>query len=772
MAVALPNLDNRRWGEIVEEARSLVPVYAPEWTDHNPSDPGITFLELYAWLTEQTLYRLNYIPEQRRWLFLSLAGIVRRDPQPALSWIQAQLNPGQGPVQVPAEVEVEGPDGAGVSTIYRTIEPMTVVAGSLAAIQSYDGKEFRDLSPDAGRELPLSLFGEDPAVGAAFYLGFTDPLPPGKPVRLGFIFEGLRASLDERARLLAEIGEQSRDCAAPPPASCCGKPNPAVTPTAFSLRLAEANPAVRLVWEFSAGPALWRPLETATFEDHTRALTFNGAVLLQVPSPMAAVAVGPLSTPLFYLRCVLAAGVYDRAPVARKLALNAMPVRQLQAARVELGFAAGSTFTGTAPGPGDRVKFTLKLNPEGKISELHFLPSASDAPEFSCLEFTFSVGLPEEKRVFTIEAVCLGMSDGTPAQEFTSPCSPVIAEEFALYSLEDFAWRSWRRRSSFDASGRADADFVLDSQTGEVVFGDGEKGRVPPKAAPLFARVDCTRAQAGQLKAKAIAAFSGLGAPVQRPAGEPQNRKDLDAYRRALHNRSRWPNFDTEAAGFSAVTNFIAAEGGAARETLAEAASRAYTERSKPTRAVTLEDFEALAKQTPGVTLARGWGQANTQPGFECVSAAGVVTVVILPQLPKDHPTPSGATIRAVRAYLSRRRILGTRVEVVGPRYVEVTVRAKVVAFDHTDPAAVRKRVVDALHQFFDPLHGGPEKTGWPFGRDVYRSEVMAVIDAAEGLDHVETLELVRDAECPTCGNLCLAGIELVASGNHQIEVL
>src|SRR2546426_4492023 len=99
MALALPNLDNRRWGEIVEEARSLVPVYAPEWTDHNPSDPGITFLELYAWLTEQALYRLNYIPEQRRWLFLSLAGIFRARPPPAPSLVQTQLHPrpGSGP---------------------------------------------------------------------------------------------------------------------------------------------------------------------------------------------------------------------------------------------------------------------------------------------------------------------------------------------------------------------------------------------------------------------------------------------------------------------------------------------------------------------------------------------------------------------------------------------------------------------------------------------------------------------------------------------------
>lgn len=779
MTVALPNLDNRRWGEIVEEARSLVPVYAPEWTDHNASDPGITFLELYASLTEQALYRINYIPEQRRWLFLSLAGIVRRAPQPSLTWIYAQLNTGQGPIPVPAAVEVEGRDNAGVLTVFRTVEPMTAVAGSLAAIQAHDGKHLRDLTLDAGRELPLAIFGDDPAVGAAFYLGFSDPLPPGQPVRLGFIFQALPASLEEWARLIAEIKAQNFDCSAPQPPLCCGKQNsPVPGPQAgslddASLLLAEVNPAVRLTWEFSAAPGVWRPVESdgGEVQDHTRALRFNGAVLLLLPSAMAAVSVGTFPAPLFYLRCRLEVGAFDHAPVARKIALNAMPVRQLQAARVELGFATGSTYTGAAPAPGDQVKFNLKLNPEGKISELHFLSAGSDAPDFFCLEFTFTPGLPEDKRVFTIEAIYLGMSDGRPAQEFTIASSPVAAETLALYTLEGTVWHSWRPRSSFDASGRTDADFVLDPQSGEIVLGDGEQGRVPASGSLLFAHADCTRAESGQLKARAIAGFNGAGAPVQRPADEAQNLKELEAYRRALHNRSCWPNFDAEAAKL-AVTNFVGTEGGAPREDLAAAASRAYTERSRPTRAVTLEDFETLAKQTPGVTLARAWAQANRHPGFDCISAEGVVTVVILPELPKDRPMPTGTTIQAVRAYLSRRRILGTRVEVVGPRYVEVTVCAKVVALDHTDPAAVRRRSVDALRQFFDPLHGGPKKTGWPFGRDVYRSEVMAVIDGVEGVDHVETLEIARNGECPTCGNLCLAAIELVASGNHQIEVL
>ena len=65
MPIVLPNLDDRTFVDLVEEARTLIPTHAPEWTDHNPSDPGITLVELFAYLAEILMYRLNRISDER-----------------------------------------------------------------------------------------------------------------------------------------------------------------------------------------------------------------------------------------------------------------------------------------------------------------------------------------------------------------------------------------------------------------------------------------------------------------------------------------------------------------------------------------------------------------------------------------------------------------------------------------------------------------------------------------------------------------------------------
>src|ERR1043165_7014075 len=58
-----PKLDDRSFHDIVEEAISMIPSYAPEWTNHNPSDPGITLVELFAYLTEMLVYRVNRVTD-------------------------------------------------------------------------------------------------------------------------------------------------------------------------------------------------------------------------------------------------------------------------------------------------------------------------------------------------------------------------------------------------------------------------------------------------------------------------------------------------------------------------------------------------------------------------------------------------------------------------------------------------------------------------------------------------------------------------------------
>ena len=72
MTLPLPNLDDRTYQDLIEEARRLIPIECPEWTDHNPSDAGITILELMAWLSEMVIYRVNRIPDENIEVFLKL----------------------------------------------------------------------------------------------------------------------------------------------------------------------------------------------------------------------------------------------------------------------------------------------------------------------------------------------------------------------------------------------------------------------------------------------------------------------------------------------------------------------------------------------------------------------------------------------------------------------------------------------------------------------------------------------------------------------------
>jgi hypothetical protein len=91
MSLPLPNLDDRTFADLVAEGRALIPRYAPQWTNYNPSDPGITLLELLAWLTEQLLYRINHIPQERYDVFLNLIGVERRPGETSNAAVERAL---------------------------------------------------------------------------------------------------------------------------------------------------------------------------------------------------------------------------------------------------------------------------------------------------------------------------------------------------------------------------------------------------------------------------------------------------------------------------------------------------------------------------------------------------------------------------------------------------------------------------------------------------------------------------------------------------------
>lgn len=153
-------------------------------------------------------------------------------------------------------------------------------------------------------------------------------------------------------------------------------------------------------------------------------------------------------------------------------------------------------------------------------------------------------------------------------------------------------------------------------------------------------------------------------------------------------------------------------------------------------RAIVPADFEALASAADA-RVARAYAVARrdltTSPDTD---APGNVSVIVLPA---GGGAPPPDLIAAIAAYLDPRRLLTTRVHVVGPSLVSVGVALTLTLAPDALPATVRPAAASALAAFLDPLIGGADGTGWPFGRPVYLSEIVRLLDALPGIDHVES---------------------------------
>ena len=112
-----PKLDDRTFHDIVEEAISMIPRYAPEWTNHNPSDPGITLIELAAWMTDLLIYRLNQVPDKNYVAFLNLLGIKLRPPRAAKALTKFNLVEAATKQRVPRGTQVSTPQATEEHTV-------------------------------------------------------------------------------------------------------------------------------------------------------------------------------------------------------------------------------------------------------------------------------------------------------------------------------------------------------------------------------------------------------------------------------------------------------------------------------------------------------------------------------------------------------------------------------------------------------------------------------------------------------------------------------
>jgi len=292
MPLTAPNLDDRQFADIVSEAKTLIPRYAPEWTNFNESDPGITLVELFAWLTEILVYRLNQVPDRNYIKFLQLIGIELEPAQPARAELTFTLSRTDiGSVIVPLGTQVAA-GGSGQPIVFETDQALIALGATLAGVQTFDGFGYTDQTKKNGNAgQSFYPFGQKPQPGNALLLGFSSsiPLPTDQFNIAVSLFQ------DALNPLVMECGTSI-----PPPAT--------------------------LAWEYWNG-AQWQSLDLAS--DGTRAFSQEGHVLFAGPGAMAqSAALGNITASLFWIRARVQSASYEVAPQVAAIRTNTISATQ------------------------------------------------------------------------------------------------------------------------------------------------------------------------------------------------------------------------------------------------------------------------------------------------------------------------------------------------------------------------------------------------------------------------------------------------------------
>jgi len=272
---------------------------------------------------------------------------------------------------------------------------------------------------------------------------------------------------------------------------------------------------------------------------------------------------------------------------------------------------------------------------------------------------------------------------------------------------------------------------VLDPEAGTVRFGNGEQGRPPQIGERIRAKsYRYGGGASGNVAAKSIAKI-GVG-----------NVK---------------------------VSNPLAAIGGADPEDIESALDRIPGELRRRDRAVTADDFQGLALQTPGAQVGRAECLPRFYPPTRESEKPGIVTVVVWPKedaVHPDAPLPDANLLKTVCSWLDERRLVTTELYVVPPTYRKVALSVALQVKPGYGAEAVRRWVELVLRQYLAPLPPyGPNGGGWPLGRRVYGPELQAAALQVEGVEFLEQLDVAGWDEASASwipGTVTLESFEVV----------
>ena len=705
MPINIPNLDDREYQDIVRDALARIPVHNPEWTNFNDSDPGVTLIQLFAFMTESILYRANQIPERNRLKFLQLLGITQAPAAAAQGFVTIRNE--RGPLEL---LNRQAPLSVRAKQVPFLTEPGGLSILPVTAQLFYK----QAIEPDSQQaELYSQLYADLLGDGQpAFYETLPMPQPQADGtlpmLDLADAVDGclwialLARTAEERERCQSLIQGQRLTLGILPHREA----EEGITLSAGQRTQAE-----------SISPITWEVADATTDAPRYDSLPFKtkGSVL-HTPSLVELTLPETLTRWDFETMEPGLEGTQDYPP---------------SLADTPLGEPDGR----------DRLLTWIRLRIDRSVL-------SADMSSVKAQLSWVGVNATRVRQEETVRGEVIGTGTGEPDQSFQLAHMPVVADtmvltvdgqrwsqtddllaappEVSVRSLRQPLFQQKSARSEVTQQnqisgqakeqqskpiGRAPASksqvFVLDEASGQITFGDGAHGMRPRSQSTIVASY--------------------------RFGGGPQGNVGIDAI-----NRS--PQLP---AGYK-VTNPIRTWGGAHAQDVQSAEKSMAQQVQHRDRLVSVADFEAITPQTPGVDI----GRVAVLPLFappDNLNRAGAITVMVIPQpaanqgLASENPQPDTLFLEAVCRHLQPRRLITTELHVSGPTYVDIWVSVGIETLGGYSAGPVQEAVKQALKEFLSPLTGGQQQTGWPLQVAVVRAELEAVVARVPGVRLVNT---------------------------------
>lgn len=699
------DLDDRTFQDLVEECMLRIPRYCPEWTNYNPSDPGITLIELFAWLTDQMLLRFNQVPRRQYVAFLEMLGVRLLPPSPAKTDITFYLT-----AKLPNRYSIAaGTEAATLRTeteeaiVFSTDRPLWIGCPKINHFLTAETVEptpqsLRDRltnqwsqEPDGrweGRE--QFVFNERPQAGNCFYL----VLSPDEP-------------LDGNVVALTLQGE-------------------AATSTGI-------NPD-RPPREWEAWDGLgWQPVLLREADDQTRGFSFSDRggvpttglqaadVILHLPTEC------PVTTFSNYrgrwIRCVCSAqmgdSIYQRSPQIMGVTVRSIggtvPASQCLLIRDELlGESDGN--------PGQSIQLQSGAILPRQPGEHLIVTPPVGLPQIWQEVSDFADSGPDDRH-YVLDALSGMIQFG-----------PLVRERGQLQ--QQVEWRSQQQMSRADRR-ESDRQSIELSSTDRLGSQRAERqyGAVPQRGSTF--RMAAYRTGGGQI-------------------GNVQ-RNSINKLKSAVPYVDRVVNHSPAYQGADAES----LEDAVLRvPQLLRTRDRAIT----PEDFVTL----SLQAGRGSVARAYCPPQAQITPGIVDVMLVPHANPRLLERGDGINPNALSITpqIRSqVLGFLDERRLVGVQVRLQEPEYVGVSVQVEVgLHAEYTNPQAQQsliRQLQQSLYRFLNPLTGGSQGNGWSIGSPVYRSDIVNLIQQTSGVRFLGEVLLfeIRRSQSGWFRNLASGGV-------------